>query len=77
MHPFKQRSGGAIDIGTENESEVLKVLHNFLRNRSKNVYRGGKIREFGLICNRDEHACATSPDGIMPLYKYNETTKKT
>ena len=25
MHPFKQ-SSGAIDIGTENEGEVLKVL---------------------------------------------------
>ena len=30
-----------MDIDTENEGEVLKVLHNFLRNYSKNKYRGG------------------------------------
>ena len=29
-------------------------------------------KKFGLICNRDAPACATSPDGIVPIYKYNE-----
>ena len=76
MKPFKQQSRGAMDIGTENEGSVLKVLGNAVRNYSKNKYRCGKIREFGLICNRDAYACATSPDGIVPIYKYNELLKK-
>ena len=72
MHPFTTPSGGAIDQGRENESVTSKVIQNYLRSLSKNEFRGGKIREHGLIVNKSVKSCATSPDKIFPFYKKDD-----
>ena len=69
MHPFATQNASPIKVGNENESLTLKVLHNYLRSFSKNTFRGGKIRQFGLLANKNVRSCATSPDGVIPLYK--------
>ena len=68
MHPFTSSNDSAINLGKENESITLKILQNYIRSFSKNKFRGGKIREYGLLVNKKVRSCATSPDGIIPLY---------
>ena len=68
MHPFSTPNNSAIKIGKENETLTLKVLQNYLRSFSNNTFRGGKIRVYGLLANKRIRSCATSPDGVMPLY---------
>ena len=74
MHPFTTPNKSAIKIGNENETLTLKVLQNYLRSFSNNTFRGGKIRQYGLLVNKRIRSCATSPDGVMPLYKKEDDT---
>ena len=74
MQPFTTPSNSAINIGKENESLTLKVLQRYLRSFSKNKFRGGKMREYGLLANKRVRSCATSPDGVFSLYRNEERT---
>lgn len=76
MHPFTTLSNSAIKLGNENESHTSKVLHNYLRSLSKSEFRGGKIREHVLLVNKRVRLCATSPDGIISLYRQEDKTNK-
>ena len=49
MHPFTTHSDSLMNLGKEHESLTLNVLQNYIWSFSKNKYRGGKIREYGLL----------------------------
>ena len=75
MHPFKAKSGGAIEQGSANEDSVIKVLRKSLKTMSSggyDVYRN-KVREFGLDCRRGHRYCLSSPDGAFALMKRNSS----
>ena len=69
MNPFITPSGSVIDLGKENKSLTLKVINIYLRFFSKNKFRGGKVREYGLLFNKRIISCSTSPDVFCIILK--------
>ena len=51
MRPFTSKSGGAIEQGNANESQVIRVLRNKVKKMSSGLYDIGKVEEFGLLAN--------------------------
>ena len=69
MEPFKIKTGGSLEMGVENEYVVTSGLKRFISCLSDKHYSTGRVVEKGLLVNRQVRVCATSPDGIVELYK--------
>ena len=67
--PLKSKAGGAIDQGSANEELVVKVLKKYLEKFTDGKYTSKKVKEFGLLAQRECHACSSSPDGVFPLLR--------
>ena len=72
MTLFPSTSGGAIEQGVAKEVQIIHVLQQKVKEMSKGEYDiYGKVREFGLLANRDHPYCASSTDGVFALTKRN------
>merc|ERR1712157_59488 len=73
MHPFKAKSGGAIEQGNANEDSVISVLRKSLKRMTSGLYdiAENNVRLFGLLCRRGHGYCCSSPDGVFILLKRN------
>ena len=67
MHPFKAKSGGAIEQGNANEDSVISVLRKSLKIMTSGLYDIAKnnVQLFGLLCRRGHRYCCSLPDGVF------------